>query len=219
MKKIAFIILIMVPTFLVAQKKEIKLKNGSVVVGKVLVKNDSIIKIKTKNDCVWVYPISEVKSISEYDYIKNQKGKYYSNVLFGLMPGLPNYYSLFHVTNGYRFNSHWKFGFVMGIDKIYNKRYIPLLFETEFNFFNQNTSPFLLLNSGYDLPLSGNYEKGGFTGAIHFGLNHFFSKHVGIKTSVGYRFAYLKTQHYYWDDFITIREINRFEIKFGLTIN
>jgi len=206
-----------------AQRNEVTLKNGSVVLGKTKTVNDSIVKITTKDGSIWQYSKDDIKSIERFDYMTTS-GKVYSSVSLGYMPGV-NAGNSFHIINGYRFNNHWNLGIGLGKETIQNYDYIPLFLHGQYNLFASSTTPFISVMAGYELPFNNNnFNKGGFTTGAQIGINHYFSKHVGLTTSVGYRYGYFKRDQSNWNQqdiwwaepVITIRELNRFEFRFGL---
>lgn len=201
-----------------SQRSEIALKNGSILLGVVKTSNDSIVKIKIKGGSILQYKQTEIRSIEKYDYT-NTTGKIYSSVTVGYMPGNALGSSL-HVINGYRFNNHWNLGIGVGKERIENLNYIPVLLHGQYNLLKANTTPFIAVIVGYDLALD-NYEqsKGGFTTGAQIGLNHYFSDHIGLTTSVGYRYGYFKNEYTNWGwqyPTTNIREINKLEFRFGL---
>jgi len=217
MKTILFGLLLL-SFYTYAQRSEITLKNGSVILGKVKTINDSTVKVTTKDGSVWQYSKTDIKSIEKYDYT-NTTGKIYSSVTFGYMPGNILGSSI-QILNGYRFNNHWNVGIGIGKEKIENLNYVPLLLHGQYNLLKANTTPFISVIVGYDLALDNNeYNKGGFTTGAQIGINHYFSDHIGLTTSVGYRYGYFKNENQNWgwpNPTVTIREINRLEFRFGL---
>jgi len=222
MKTILFGILLL--TFCAnAQRSEVTLKNGSVILGKTKIVNDSIVKVTTKDGSIWQYSKNDITSIERYDYMTSN-GKIYSTISLGYMPGVNTGNSL-HIINGYRFNNHWNLGIGVGKESIEYNDYIPLFLYGQYNLFESSTTPFLSLMAGYEMPLNNNaFNRGGFTTGAQIGINHYFSKHIGLTTSVGYRFGYFENEQSNWnpqgiwwpEPVITIRELNRFEFRFGL---
>ena len=199
----------------IAQKNyQVVLKNGSIIRGNIIEKNDDSIKIQTKDGSIWSYEIEEVESNEPYNP-NWHSSKFYNSTTIGIMPSNDPGVS-FQIVNGYVLNQHWNFGFGIGLESIAWDGYVPLFLEAKYNLGKQKSTPYFSLMAGYDLSLSNGLENGGFTTGAKFGLDHFFSPHVGITTNVGYRYAYLRTQNGWWDDFVQIREINRLEFRLGL---
>ncbi len=198
-----------------AQKNyQVNLKNGSIIRGEIIETNDSLIKIRTKDDNVWSYKTEELESSQPYNP-NWHNSKIYNSTSIGIMPSDDPNIS-FQVINGYVLNKHWNFGIGLGLDRIGWNSYAPLFLEAKYNLGQQKSTPYFSVMAGYELSLSNTFENGGFTTGAKFGLDHFFTPHIGITTNIGYRYAYLKTQNGWWDDFVEIREINRLEFRLGL---
>jgi hypothetical protein len=67
------------------------------------------------------------------------------------------------------------------------------------------------------VPINFRQSHGGFTFGGAMGYTYFLNSKIGITTALGYRFARLVEQATWWEDFETIRQLNRFELRFGLT--
>jgi hypothetical protein len=199
-----------------AQKnQQVTLNNGSVIKGEIMENNLQGVKIKTKDGSVWFYSKDEINTLGDYNP-EWHNSKFYSSVTFGVMPS-QQFSGSFHLINGYNLNSHWNLGLGVGLEGFGNRSYLPVFLHAKYNLLSTLSTPYITVISGYDLSLTDTeFNKGGFTTGIQLGLDHFFSQHVGVSTSVGYRYAYLKTQNSWWDDFVTVREVNRFEMRFGL---
>ena len=190
------------------------LKNGSEIRGRVLKNDETGVQIRTRDGSLWNFTPDEVVSVKDYSPTVSSTG-FYNRTSVGVMGGDMVSPSLY-VVNGYSFNQHWEAGFGMGLESFYWNTYIPLFLEGRYSFFNGPTKPFVALNAGYEMPVRNmEFNKGGFTGGVQLGITHYFSNHVGIVTSAGYRFALLKEESMWWDDFETIRQINRYEIRLG----
>jgi len=219
MKSISTLLVLFLVLNLFAQRSEVTLKNGSVILGLIKTENDSTLKIKIKGGSVLHYSKDEIISIEAYDYT-DTKGIIYSTINYGYMPGI-NASKSFHIINGYRFNNHWNLGIGVGKESVGNQDYIPLFLHGQYNLLKANTTPFISVMVGYEMALNNQEQnKGGFTTGAQFGINHYFSDHVGLTTSVGYRYGYFKQENNsgWWggEPTVTIREINRFEFRFGL---
>ena len=177
-----------------------------------------------KNSLLLVALITSLNLFSQSDTNNtiSKESKIYTSITGGLMPA-SHLSKSFHVINGYKFNNHWQVGIGFGAEDFANKGYLPMFLHGQYNLLKKHTTPFVAVLAGYEMPLSGNYNnKGGFTAGLQVGLNHYFSNHVGITTSVGYRYGYFEQQNIYggWElpykNTTQIREINRFEFRFGL---
>lgn len=217
MKKLILIIFSLIAVLAVSAQKnsQVVLKNGSIIKGEILEENEKGVKIKTKDGSVWNYTKDEIESVGQYDP-DWKSSKFYSSMTFGLMPS-QQFSGSFHLVNGYVLNPHWNFGVGVGVEGFGNRGYMPVFLNAKYNVMSSLSTPYVSVIAGYDLSLTNtDLNKGGFTTGLQLGLDHFFSQHVGISTSVGYRYAYLKIQNSWWDDFVTVREVNRFEMRFGL---
>jgi len=167
--------------------------------------------------------ILSLNIFSQSDIETSDESKIYTSVTGGFMPALHVSKSL-HIINGYKINKHWQVGIGFGKEDVSNIEYLPMFLHGQYNLLKKSTTPFVAVLAGYEMPLSGNLNnKGGFTTGLQVGLNHFFSNHVGITTSVGYRYAYFKnilSIYGGWElpyqNTVQIREINRLEFRFGL---
>lgn len=218
MKKVIGIITILIFSLYVnAQQNDVlKMKNGSEIRGTVLEKNDEIIRIQTKDGSIWNYSTSDVVAIGKYEPKVSGPG-FYLRANVGMMGG-DQVSPSFHLVNGYSFNSHWDLGFGLGLENFAWDGYIPVFAEGRYNLLNKSFTPFVSIMAGYEMPLSNwDSNKGGFSTGARIGFTRYLGNHIGFSTSAGYRFAYLKEINQWWDDFETIREINRFEIRLGLT--
>ncbi len=131
-----------------------------------------------------------------------------------------------HVKNGISFTNHFYATIGLGIERYYSAQYMPIFFDFRYNVLNRKTTPFVSVSSGYLQPLVSNSyysnNKGGFTGGAKIGVSHFFSEHVGLETSLGYRYSKVERQdiYYAWDliynPYTTEYNMNRFELSVGL---
>jgi hypothetical protein len=143
---------------------------------------------------------------------------FYNRINVGVLGGSSSSRS-FNIINGYRFNQHFSAGLGLGIEEFFWNRYIPTFLEGNYNLLKKSTTPWVSIMAGYEMPYQ-NIEqlKGGFTCGGKIGFSYFVGEHVGISTSLGYRYAYLRdeTNWWGWDDFVTISQVNRFEFRVGM---
>lgn len=216
MKNVFSILAIFFTLIASAQKNSlVHLKNGSAIRGEVL-KNDSTgVSIKTKDGSLWNFSSEDILSVEQNSISVNSKG-YYNRTSLGVMGGSQIGASM-RVVNGYSFNRHWEMGLGIGLERFTWTPYIPIFLESRYSLFSGPTRPFVSAHAGYEMPLRNlEFSKGGLTTGLALGITHYFSNRIGISTSVGYRFALLKENNIWWEDFSTISQINRYEIRLGL---
>ena len=71
----------------------------------------------------------------------------------------------------------------------------------------------------YEMPYQNlGTNKGGFTCGGKVGFTYFVNQHIGISTSIGYRYAHLRDESNWWgwEDFTTITDVNRIEFRVGM---
>lgn len=160
----------------------------------------------------------ELNNTSPDDITKSVVSGFYNRVNVGVLGGSASSPS-FNIINGYRFNQHWSAGLGLGVEQFYWNRYIPVFAEGNYNLLKKNTTPWLSLMVGYELPYQNfGSVRGGITAGGKIGFSYFVADHVGITTSIGYRYARLtdNTNWWGWEDFLTITDINRFEFRVGM---
>lgn len=203
---------------LIAQKDLVKLKNGSEIRGTIKIQSDSIVKIETKDGSLWVFNRNEIDSLASFIAKPIGKG-FYNTTSIGMMTG-SQVSGSFQVVNGYALNENWHFGFGIGFEKFYYQSYVPLFLETRCHLLKKASTPFISIGLGYTAPTH-NFDRyfGGFLGQAHIGYKQHINDHLGLLTSVGYRYSYLISESNNWwisQPITEITEINRVEFRFGL---
>ena len=217
MKTVLIVIALMSAGLSQAQYRHVViLKNGSEIRGKILETDSSHTKITTKDGSIWSFQSNKIAGIERFQPKVSGKGVFV-RVESGIVGGSQVSPSVL-ITNGYSFNAHWDVGLAMGYEHYWWDGYIPFMANARYNLLNNYFTPFMDVLVGYQMPL-GNWDnnKGGVTTGARIGFTRYLGNRVGFSTSLGYRFAYLKEESGWWDDNVTLRSINRFEIKFGLT--
>jgi len=216
MKLFATFIVLLLTIGLNAQMNSVvHLKNGSAIRGEITREDSLGISLRTRDGSTWTYPQSEIVKIEKFAPEINKSG-FYNKTSVGIMGGGEQVSASLRVVNGYSFNAHWDLGFGVGIEQLRWNPYVPLFLEGRYSIFSGATRPFIAVHGGYALPLRNmEFNKGGLTAGAEIGVTHYFSNHVGISTSIGYRYAYLRENNSWWEDFVTISQINRFEIRLG----
>jgi hypothetical protein len=216
MKLLAGLIGFMLTLGVYAQNNSVVyLKNGSALRGEITKEDSTGVSLRTRDGSYWNFTHEEVSRIEKYSPEINKSG-FYNKTSLGVMGGGEQVSASFRTVNGYSFNQHWDLGFGVGFEQLRWNPYVPLFLEGRYSIFSGATRPFIAVHSGYALPLRNmEFNKGGLTAGAELGVTHYFSNHVGISTSIGYRYAYLREVNAWWDDFLTVSQINRFEIRLG----
>ena len=136
---------------------------------------------------------------------------------------------------GYRFTGGWELGLALGFEDR-SIRNAPLMLDMRKSFQLKKSSsiqPFVALQAGAILGTQNNnnyyypYEKQqGYTGGISIGVTNYYTKHLGMTLSLGYRFSQVSGYYYYpyyltYVDFIyyqQLRDLHRFEVRFGISL-
>lgn len=194
----------------------LKLKNGSEVIGQFVDIDSSHTRIKTKDGSIWSFNNTEIATIEEFIPKVSGKGVFI-RAESGILGGSQISPSVL-ITNGYAFNAHWSTGLMLGYEFYWGENYIPLILSGRYNLLNRGFTPFVECLAGYEMPVTDfDDNKGGVTTGARAGITKYIGNRFAFSTSIGYRFAYLKEINGWWDDNVTFREINRFELKFALT--
>ena len=217
MKTIFVSLILIFSGYLYSQRGDlIKLKNGSQIRGKVTEQNDEQTKVATKDGSILVFKTGDIISVETYAPIMSKSG-YYGRGSIGVMGGPGGASFSLQLVQGYRINPHWQLGAGFGFETIAGNIYVPAFIEGKYNLLNKLSSPFVKLTGGYEAPLNFSDSRGGFTSGAAVGYTYFITQHLGLTTSLGYRFARLVETGSWWEDFVTIRQINRFELRFGIS--
>lgn len=218
MKTLGIIIVLFLSINGFAQYREaVTLRNGSVIRGKVTVKTEDQIRVQKKDGSIVVLNPDDVIAIEEYNSEPEETG-YYGRGTLGLLGGPENASISLQVVQGYYFSKRLAVGGGFGFEVMGGNLYVPTFVESQFNILNKSSSPFVKILAGYQTPMDFSRSHGGFTGGAALGFTKYFGRHIGLTTQLGYRYARLKEMNGWWDDNFNIRQVNRFDISFGLTI-
>lgn len=215
MKHLLVICFLALPFLPFAQRGHtVKLKNGTELRGRLMNADSGQTWIQTRDGSVWVFDNEKVAGIDKFTPKVSGKGVFF-RAEAGIVGGTQVSPSVL-ITNGYSFNHHWDLGLAMGYERYWWEGYVPFLVNARYNLLNNYFTPYVDVLAGYEMPV-GNWDnnKGGFSAGARIGFTRYVTNRFGFTTSLGYRFAYLKEENPWWDDNITIRQINRFEVKFG----
>jgi hypothetical protein len=127
---------------------------------------------------------------------------YYSRASAGVLTGDHSSMSV-QVANGISLR-HVDVGLGLGLEMHDQTGYTPIFIESRYNFGNGSTQPFAGICGGYLATLNNNMYndpyRGGYTMGAQIGMTHYFSKHFGISTTLGYRFSFTNNTYPHWAD-------------------
>jgi hypothetical protein len=185
-----------------AQKQSfstVNLLNGSSIKGKVLEHfPDSIIKIQTEGENIWVFSYSEIDTV--YFFSKpapSGSSKFQFCIESGTsVVGGSEFnpaFSLF-LTGTYRFYDRFRVGISTGAE-YFGISLLPVAGELQVDFFKRNTTPYIYVRGGYGISLKPKEEtdyytsvyKGGYLYGCGIGIRKRFSSDFAMTFSVGYR--------------------------------
>ncbi|MDX1445293.1 hypothetical protein [Lishizhenia sp.] len=167
-------------------------------------------------------------SAQAQEMLTSKKFDFVSSINTGVNTDFYNSNFSMAVTNGVIMNQRYMLSLGLGIEGNQTGTQLPMFFEGKYLFLkNRKKTPFISVTSGYLQPLYRNYwqnVQGGFTAGAQIGFQNFFSDHVGISTSVGYRYWRQRgEQNYYYYDIMPfygngayIYISNRFEVRLAL---
>ena len=152
-----------------AQKSKhdvVYLKNGSIVSGTIMILDPGkFVKLKTRDNNVWVFEMNQVDSIARPVEVKKStpiRTGYFNLTEFGVLAGNSNNsekapFTLMNVNN-------WQFanGFAAGIGvgvHFFNETYLPVVADFRYFLRKQGPLPFVSLQTGYSIPVGGEYTQ------------------------------------------------------------
>ncbi len=151
---------------------------------------------------------------------------YYARGSAGILTGETSSIS-FQMSNGISIG-HVDLGLGIGLEVHDQSGYAPILLESRYNFGKGTTQPFVGIFGGYLSAMNSYYTyNGGYTVGATAGIAHYFSKHIGITTAIGYRYsrtsndfpAWNHTHEWYYYGQNVIHDRNRLELRVGLVIH
>lgn len=176
--------------------------------------------MKASHVLLLLLTIVSFRLYSQKDTLSN--GYFYGRGSVGLMVGNLSSGSA-QISSGYRFKCGLEAGVGLGVESFY-ERYAPLFGEVRYNVGSGKTQPFVGFMGGFLFQLNGYYANSSVNGTLgaQFGLTHFFNKHIGLSTSVGYRYAALNQGYYYLHTYFAPEQYvisnHRAEIRIGLIL-
>ena len=194
----------------------IVLNNGSEIRGRIQTTDEYQTKILMKDGSIIAYGSDEIASIEKYVPKVSSTGAFMRASL-GVMGG-EEVSPSFLLTNGYSFSPHWDAGIAVGFEVFQSSGFMPILATGRFNLLKSHFTPFVDVVAGYEMPLRNwDSNKGGFSAGARIGLTKYLGNKVGFSSSFGYRFAQTIEKSLWWDDFKTVRQFNRYEIRLEFT--
>ncbi|MDB5199685.1 MAG: hypothetical protein JWO92_1648 [Chitinophagaceae bacterium] len=150
----------------------------------------------------WIFCCMVTTIISISAPAQNEKIKFHSINLGGMVGGKSEANYIFQTVNGVAF-SKWHLGIGVGIDK-YNYKTLPLFFDTR-RFFDKKNKGFVYGDLGYNFPLKnkpgkqvGYYNTYNFKGGLYtdFGIGYKtkFIKKSSLLFSLGHSYKQLQTK-------------------------
>jgi hypothetical protein len=246
MKKSAFVFLAML--FLVnisfarkGKKDVIYLKNGSIINGLIISSLPSgQVKIRTKDNSLWVFEQSEIDSISRTNNALKQIHPGYFNLTeAGILAGNSDnkYKAPFSLINisGWQFKNRLSVGAGAGIE-FFSETYLPVVADFRYYLNRQGVNPFFGIQGGYSFaldkpdmqyvydyariwpgPTNSTLEmkaKGGFLLNPSVGLCTSLNENLALTFSAGYKI--MRHRYSREDDYNIDIDYNRLSIKVGL---
>jgi hypothetical protein len=194
----------------------VKLKNGSEIRGTIQESNEEQTTLLTRDGSILVFKSDQIASIEKF-VPKVSSAGVFTRASIGILGGDQLSPSI-QLTNGYSFSPHWDLGFKTGLETFWLNWYVPVLASARFNLLKRPFTPYVNIEGGYEVPMSNwSGNKGGITTSASIGVTKVYGNRFGFSTSIGYRFARLVEENQWWDDFRTIRQINRVELRFAFT--
>lgn len=229
-------------TFAQNRKRDvIYLKNGSIINGQVISSLPSgQVKIKTKDNSLWVFESSQIDSISKTTKgIQQFNAGYFNITEAGILAGNSDnkYKSPFTLMNitGWQFNNRFTVGAGAGVE-FFSETYLPVVADFRYYLNRQGVSPFFGLQGGYSFALDkpdkqyvyqsidiwpGPSEnalelkaKGGFLLNPMVGICTSLNQNLALNFSIGYRI--MRHRYSREDNYLIDIDYNRLSVKIGL---
>ncbi|NEW84119.1 MAG: hypothetical protein GZ094_17360 [Mariniphaga sp.] len=223
------------------KKDVIYLKNGSVINGQIISSLPSgQVKIKTKDNSLWVFEASQIDSISKTANAFNQiRTGYFNLTEAGILAGNSNnkYSSPFSLMNisGWQFKNRFSVGAGAGVE-FFSETYLPVVADFRYYLKRQGLNPFFGLQGGYSFALDtpdkqyvyGNTDiwrnpsgqsldmkaKGGLMVNPSVGICTPLGDNLALTFSAGYRI--MRHRYCREDNYDIDIDYNRLSLKIGL---
>jgi hypothetical protein len=208
------------------------LKNGSIYRGKIIDRNEQIIKLETYEKNIYAVQMADIQEIKSEESLKKsvilykEKGYVHYTELGPLAGsnrasnGVTTSAFSFQTVNGYKFNQYLFTGIGVGADLYAVQTFIPIILSVRGDFTKKgNKIPFYFVEGGYSINATSNdvdgiKYQGGNTFAAGLGLKILFNENTGFVIGAGYRFqrselvAKTKT---------TIEDFDRLTLRIGFS--
>ncbi|QIA09300.1 outer membrane beta-barrel protein [Draconibacterium halophilum] len=256
MKKIILLLCISVlslSVFAQSEKGHVYLKNGSIIKGKYSYFNDrKQLKIESAGN-VWIFDADEVDHIASkregktmFDEEAVSDIKWFFRTELGVLAGNSDNSQTapFSITGSanYVINPNFSAGLGFGVEFL-KETYMPVFANLEYRFRKQQTSPYVFLKAGYQVPIEDSNEiyydvypmwssfapwpneigengfdcKGGVLINPGVGFQQMFSQTFGMNFAVGYQFHRLNYDGE--NDYSLDIDYNRVTVKVGIIFN
>lgn len=239
-----FLALLFLVSITFAQKKKkdvIYLKNGSIIQGQIISSLPSgQLKIKTRDNSLWVVESPEIDSIGQAGYaLKQIRPGYFNLTEAGILAGnSDNKYSApfsFMNISGWQLRNWFSVGAGAGVE-FFSETYLPVVADFRYYLKRQAVNPFLGIQGGYSFALeepdmqyvydySGIWRgptgealemkaEGGYLINPFAGISTSLNENLALTISAGYRF--MRHRYSREDNYKIDIDYNRLSIKIGL---
>lgn len=146
------------------KKDVVFLKNGSIIKGTIVLQDPGkLIKLKTKDNNLWVFRYDEIDSITKPSVavIPFRKG-YFNLTELGVLAGISSNatkapFTLTNI-NSWFFDKGFSTGLGVGVE-LSNETYLPVVADFRYYFMDRRPLPFICLQAGYSFALGGSYSQ------------------------------------------------------------
>jgi len=226
------------------KKDIIYVKNGSVINGQIISSLPSgQVKIKTKDNSLWVFEAAQIDSISKSTGVFSQIHTGYFNLTeAGILAGNSNnkYATPFSLMNisGWQFNNQFSVGAGAGVE-FFSETYLPVVADFRYYLKRQGVNPFFGIQGGYSFAMDtpdkqyvyggSDYSsvwrnptidalrikaKGGFLVNPFVGFSTPLGENLALTFSAGYRI--MRQRYSREDNYMIDIDYNRLSLKIGL---
>jgi hypothetical protein len=174
---------------------------------------------------IFLFTVLCLNGFSQPNPNRASKLGYYARVSVGVLTGDLSTVSVL-ASNGISMG-RIDLGLGLGLEGHDFRGYAPIMIESRYHLTNGVTQPFIGIGGGYLAALNNYYNdyRGGYTAGANIGMTHYLTKHIGITTTLGYRFSYTHLYvtnwasvqpSYYSTDPNLVRNMHRVEFRVGM---